>query len=265
LAASPYPGAVHLLRDIREGTKLLLLLEVTSRRYSRLKGLAEKLDLTVAGVSEYVKAMDKEGLVQHVGGEYRATKRGVEFLQERFRTLRSFVETSAREMTIIDRTAALAAEDLAEGERVGLFMERGTLIARRRRSPSTGVAATAAKRGQPVWIRSLEGIVELRPGRVSIARLTARSTLEGARRLARRVRPEAVAVLEVQGKAFAAKLAVEPVLEFAVVAATIEAAQRGLHVLFLCPEDRVAEVVAAIEESNVRSEDKIPYETLDGD
>ena len=256
---------MHLLRDIREGTKLLLLLEMTSRRYSRLKGLAEKLDLTVAGVSEYVKAMDKEGLVQHVGGEYRATKRGVEFLQERFRTLRSFVETSAREMTIIDRTAALAAEDLAEGERVGLFMERGTLIARRRRSPSTGVAATAAKRGQPVWIRSLEGIVELRPGRVSIARLTARSTLEGARRLARRVRPEAVAVLEVQGKAFAAKLAVEPVLEFAVVAATIEAAQRGLHVLFLCPEDRVAEVVAAIEESNVRSEDKIPYETLDGD
>ena len=253
---------MHILRDVREGTKLLLLLEVTSRRYSRLKGLAEKLDLTVAGVSEYVKAMDKEGLVQHVGGEYRATKKGVEFLQERFRALRSFVETSAKEMTIIDRTVALAAEDLAEGEPVGLFMEKGALIARRRRSPSRGVAATAAKRGQPVWIRSLEGIVELRPGKVSIARLTAKSTLEGARRLARRVRPEAVAVLDVQGKAFAAKLAVEPVLEFAVVAATIEAAQRGLNVFLLCPEAQVAEVVAAIEESNARSEDKIPYETL---
>ena len=65
-----------------------------------------------------------------------------------------------------------------------------------------------------------------------------------------------------QGKAFAAKLAVEPVLEFAVVAATIEAAQRGLNVFLLCPEAQVAEVVAAIEESNARSEDKIPYETL---
>ena len=34
----------------------------------------------------------------------------------------------------------------AEGERVGLFMEKGTLIAHMRRSPSTGVAASAAKR-----------------------------------------------------------------------------------------------------------------------
>ena len=262
MAASPHAGAVHLLRDVREGTKVLLLLEVTSRRYSRLKGLAEKLDLTVAGVSEYVKAMDKEGLVQHVGGEYRATRKGVEFLQERFRALRSFVETSAREMTIIDRTVALAAEDFAEGERVGLFMEKGTLVARRRASPSTGVAATAAKRGQPVWIRDLEGIVELRPGKVSIARLTAKSTLGGAKRLARRVRPDAVAVLDVQGKAFAATLAMEPVVEFAVVAATIEAAHRGLNVLLLSPEDRVAEIVAAIEEANTRTEDKIPYETL---
>ena len=253
---------MHLLRDIREGTKLLLLLEVTSRRYSRLKGLAEKLDLTVAGVSEYVKAMDKEELVQHVDGEYRATKKGVEFLQERFRALRSFVETSAREMTIIDRTVALAAEDFTEGELVGLFMETGTLVARRRTSPSTGVAATAAKRGQPVWVRGLEGIVELRPGKVSIARLTARSTLDGARRLARRVRPDAVAVLDAQGKALAARLAMEPLIEFAVVAATIEAAQRGLNVFLLCPEERVAEAVAAIEESNTRSEDKIPYETL---
>jgi len=254
-------GSVRLLRDVREGTKLLILLEVTGRRYSRLKGLADKLDLTVAGVSEYAKAMGQEGLLQHVGGEYRATKKGVEYLQDRFRTLRSFVETSAREMTIIDRTAALAAEDLAEGERVGLFMEKGTLVARRRGSPSTGVVASTAKRGQPVWVRGLEGIVELRPGKVAIARLTAKSTFESARRLARRVRSDAVAVLDAQGKSVAARLRVEPVIEFAVVAATIEAAQRGLSVFLLCPEDRVAEVVAAIEESNARSEDKIPYET----
>ena len=253
---------VRLLRDVRESTRLLFLLEVTSRRYSRLKDLAEKLDLTVAGVSDYVKAMEKERLLQHVSGEYRATKKGVEFLQDRFRALRSFVETSAREMTIIDRTVALAADDLAEGERVGLFMEKGTLVARRRASPSTGVASVAAKSGQPVWVRDLEGIVDLEPGKVSIARLTPRSTLEGMRRLARRVRPDGVAVLDAQGKAFAARLAVEPVIEYAVVAATVEAAQRGLDVLLLCPEERVAEVVAAIEDANSRSEEKLPYETL---
>lgn len=254
---------MHLLRDIREGTKLLLLRELTARRYSRLRELAERLDMTVAGVSEYMKAMDAEGLVQHVGGEYRATRKGVEFLQDRFRVLRSFVESSSREMAIIEEAAALAAEDLREGERVGLFMENGTLAARRRPSPSTGVAATAARRGEVVAVRGLEGIVELRPGRISIVRLPrTKVPVEAGRRLLRRVRPDVVAAIDLRAKAYAARLAAKSVVEFAVVAGTIEAAQRGLGVLLLCPEERVAEVVAAIEGANGRSEDKIPYETL---
>ena len=253
---------MHLLRDVREGTKLLLLLEVTRHRHTRLKGLAEKLDVTIAAVSEYVKGMEEEGLIHRVGSEYRATKKGVEFLQERFRQLRTFVESSAREMAIIDQTVALAAEDVAEGERVGLFMEKGTLVVRRKSSPSTGVAATAAKRGDVVWIRDLEGIVELRPGKISIARLSANARADRGRRLLRAVRPDVVAVLDLRAKALAAKLGMDTTIEFAAVPASIEAAVRGLNVMLVCPEDRVTEVVAAIEEANARSEDKIPYETL---
>jgi len=253
---------VRLLRDVRESTMLLLLYEVTSRRHSRLKGLAEKLDMTVAGASEYVKAMEKEGLVRRVAGDYRATKKGVEFLQDGFRALRAFVESSSRDIAIIDQTVALATEDLREGERVGLFMEKGSLTARRKSSPSSGLTVAAAKRGDPVWVRDLEGIVDLRPGKISIARLTAKGGVDKARAIVRRRKAHIVAVLDVQAKAIAAKLAVKPGIEFAVVPGSIEAAQRGLDVLLLCPEDRVAEVVAAIEQANARSEDKIPYETL---
>jgi len=253
---------MRLLRDVREGTRLLLLYEVTSRRHSRLKGLAEKLGMTVAGVSEYVKGMEGEGLIRHVAGEYRATKKGVEFLQEGFRALRTFVESSSREIAIIDHTIALAGESLDEGERVGLFMEGGTLVARKKASPSIGMVVAKAARGEPVWVRDLEGIVNLRPGKVSIARLTAKSNADSLRRALRRGKPDVVAVLEVHAKALAAKVAVKPAIEFAVVPGTVEAAQRGLHVLLLCPEDRVAEVVAGIEAANARSEDKIPYETL---
>ena len=253
---------MRLLRDIREGTMVLLLYEVTSHRHARLKGLAEKLGMTVAGVSEYVKSMEAEGLVRHIAGEYRATKKGVEFLQERFRALRTFVESSSREIAIIDQTVALAAESLEEGDRVGLFMEGGMLVARRKSSPSVGVAVAKAARGDPVSVRDLEGIVELRPGKISIGRLTAKSSADALRRGLRRAKPNVVAVLEVQAKALAAKVALKSIIEFAVVPATIEAAQCGLSVLLLCPEERVAEVVAAVEEANARSEDKIPYETL---
>ncbi|TLZ52008.1 MAG: winged helix-turn-helix transcriptional regulator [Methanobacteriota archaeon] len=246
LGGGHHAGHVRLLRDVREGTRLLLLLEVTGRRHTRLKSLAEKLDLTVAGVSEYVKAMEAEGLVQHVGGEYRATRRGVEFLQDRFRTLRSFVESSAREMAIIDEASALASEGLSQGD-----------------PPSSGTAATAAKRGEVVFVSGLEGIVALRPGKIAIARLAARKApVEAGRRVLRRARPDIVAVVDLRAKVFASRLAVKSPVEFAAIPAAVEAAQRGLNVLLLCPEERVAEVVAAIEEANARSEDKIPYETL---
>ncbi|HEV8594105.1 MAG TPA: hypothetical protein VGR51_01080, partial [Thermoplasmata archaeon] len=208
-----------------------------------------------------VKGMEAEGLIQHVGGEYLATKRGVEFLQDRFRTLRSFVETSAREMEIIDEAVAMAGEVIREGDRVGLFMERGGLVARRRASPSVGVAATRAKRGDLLWVRDLVGIVDLRPGKISIVRLSPRARGHSGRGL-RHVRPDVVAAFDLRGRRLAATLAVDRVIEFAVVPGAIEAAQRGLNVLLLCPEDRVAEVVAAIEDANARSEDKIPYETV---
>ena len=44
--------------------------------------------------------------------------------------------------------------------------------------------------------------------------------------------------------------------------ATLEAAQRGVDVLLLLPEERVAETVRAIEETNTKLEDKIRYETV---
>ncbi len=259
---------MRLFRDVREGTKLLLLLEVTRHRHTRLKTLADRLDLTVARVSEYVSEMGDEGLIVHAGGEYRATKKGVDHLQANMLALRDFVESSVREMAIIDRTVALAGEDLKEGDRVGLFMEKGVLVARKKTSPSTGVAATAAARGDPVLARGLEGIVELRPGKVSIARFPpirsggSKLGVESGRKLLRRVRPDVVAAVDLPAKAYAAKLRLDCLIEFAVVPSCIEAAQRGLNVLLLCPEDRVAEVVAAIEATNERTEDKIPYETL---
>jgi len=57
-------------------------------------------------------------------------------------------------------------------------------------------------------------------------------------------------------------LGLKPRIEFAVLAATVEAAERGVDVLLLVPEERVTEAVQAIEAANARLEDKIPYETV---
>ena len=44
--------------------------------------------------------------------------------------------------------------------------------------------------------------------------------------------------------------------------AAVEAAERGVNVLLLAPEERAIEAVQAIEAANAKLEDKIPYESV---
>ena len=68
--------------------------------------------------------------------------------------------------------------------------------------------------------------------------------------------------VDVPAKALASRLRLRPDLAFAVVPAAIEAAERGLDVALILPEDRVAGVVVAIEGANERLAGKIAYETV---
>src|SRR6266699_3863843 len=88
---------MQLLRDLREATTMLVLYSVTTERHTHLRSLADELGMTVQGASEYVRRMIEQGLLQHVDGEYRATKKGVELLLGRFLELRSsWIEPAVR-------------------------------------------------------------------------------------------------------------------------------------------------------------------------
>jgi putative transcriptional regulator len=262
----------RILRDVREATKLLILRELTRTRHTRLRTLAEILDMTVQGVSDYMRLMAKEGLVQRVGGVYRATKEGVEFLHENFLLLRNFVEASTRELSIIDVCDALAGNAIRAGDAVGLFMERGGLVAYTgKASASTGVAMHDAQVGEDVAVKDLEGIVELRPGRITILRLpsgreggTRRVDMKAAARVQRKAKADLVGAVDATGLAMARKMGLAVDLAFAVLPAALEAAQRGVNVFLLVPEECVAEAVVAIEQVNARLEDKIAYEIAAG-
>jgi len=254
-----------ILRDLRESTRLLFLYEVTTQRHTRLRTIAERLGMTVQGASNYAHALEREDLLQVVGGEYRATKKGVERLHAQVRELREFVDRARRELTVINVASAVAATEIRAGEPVGLFMERGQLRAYAgRESPSRGIAVFEGSRGEDVAIAELQGIVELRPGRITIWRIP--SARSGGTRRIRGPAPkggpfDVVGYLDAVGQVAARRLGLRATAEFGVVPAAIEAAERGLRVLVLAPEDRVPEVVGAIEEANRRLEDPIPYET----
>jgi putative transcriptional regulator len=261
---------MRVLRDVRESTKLLILKELTARRHSRLRTVAERLDITVQGVSEYMKLMTKEGLIRNVDGDWRATRKGVEFLQANFLALKEFVESSVKELSIVDIAAAVAGTEIKEGEKVGLFMEKGELVAYPgKSSTSRGVAVHAASKGEDLGVRELEGIVRLHPGKVTILRIpsvrdggTRRLDSGKVGRIVKRRSTEVVAAVDLVGRVMARRIGLPVDISFSVLPATLEAAQHGLDVLVLCPEDRVAEFIGGIEETNSRLEEKIAYETV---
>ncbi len=260
---------MNVLRDLRESTRILFLHEVTANRHTRLRTIAERLGMTVQGTADYAHALEADGLLVVAGGEYRATKKGIDLLQNRLRELRSFVEQASRSTAFVETTTALAGATIKRGDRVGLFMEGGYLVAYPGRpSSSNGVAAEEGSKGEDVAIRSLEGIVELKPGRITIARVPAsrsaaqRLSPEASRRLLQRTRGAFVATMEVEGLMAARRLKLRPRIEFAPLAGTVAAAERGLDVLLLIPEDRVTEAIQAIETANAQREDKIPYESV---
>jgi putative transcriptional regulator len=259
---------MELFRNLRMSTRLLFLYEITTSRHTRLRTIAERLGMTVQGTSEYAHSLIADGLLSSVGGEYRATKKGIEFLHDRLRELREFVDQAGREMAFVETTAAIAGTSIGRGAKVGLFMEDGVLVAHAgRASPSSGIAAHEASRGDIVAVRDLEGIVALRPGRVLIGRIRSgalgrRLPTSGTGRLVRRSKTAVVAALDVVGLVAAKELGLKPRIEFGVLPATVEAAERGLDVILVLPEERAAEAIRAIEEANKKLEDQIPFESV---
>ena len=151
---------MNLLRDLRASTRTLFLYEVTTSRHTRLRTIADRLGMTVQGASEYAHGLQRDGLLAFTNGEYRAAKKGVEFLHDRLLELRGFVDRAGKAMAFVETTSAIAGGSTRQGSRVGLFMEDGLLVAYPgRASPSMGVAVHDASKGDLLAVRDLEGIV----------------------------------------------------------------------------------------------------------
>lgn len=261
---------MKILRDLRLSTELLILLEVINNPHIKLKNIAEKLDITVQGASDYLRRMKKEGFIQNIGGEYKTTKKGIEFLHSNFSELKEFVDLKISELNIIDVCAAIAKTQIKEGDEVGLFMENGVLTAYSgRKSKSKGIANSNADVDEDVAIKDLDGMVSLSPGEIHIVKLPSireggsnSVNIEGIKKLSRRFSPDKIGAMDVVSGAVLKKAGIIPDFEFATLSASIEALEKGLNVMLFASNDQIHSVVSAIEEINDDIEDKIIYEII---
>jgi putative transcriptional regulator len=261
---------MKLLRDKRELTKLLLLLELSNVRYRTFKTLAEQFDITIQAISDYFKIMTDEGLVHKVDGVYKPTPKGVEFLHYHFTELRNFIDKSMEKLAIISTTTAKAGNKINRGDNVGLFMEHGILTAyKNRKSTSTGTASTSAEKNMDVGISNLEGIVKLKPGTIIIINLpnmedggSKSVTQNKLQEKIEKINPDIIALKGITAEIVADKLKINKTVKFGVVESAVDAALHGLKVVILTAEENIPAIKLDFEKLNQELRTKIEYRNL---
>lgn len=272
-AKRPVDTTARPLRDRTAITKLLILhrLRADGPRTPQ-RAMAAGLDVTAQAVSAYLASMREERLVERADGGWSPTPRGIQFLEEGFRDLKRAVDSAVSDLAVIEATSALAATRVKAGERVGLFMEAGDLVARAgKSSASTGVAANDASPGEEVLLRALEGVVELKPARVLVIGIP--GPLEGGlKRLGRRgvraaLRDKAppgarVAAAGTGARILAREMGLAPLIEYAPVAAAFNAAERGVPVVLIATGDLLKDALAELDHLNRETLTRVPYDVV---
>lgn len=261
---------MKVLRDLRSITKLLILVEIKSQPRLKLRDIAKKLDITIQGASEYIKIMIHENLIVKINGEHRLTQTGVEFLHKNISELKNFVDSSIKELNIINSCTAIASEDLKKDELVSLEMENGMLIAKRAKSTkSKGIVLYNAKSGEDVVIINLTGIVDYDYGEITIVELP--KSLEGGSRsvINKKVKnvfsqnkPDRIAISDPVGYVIVKNMGLNPDIEFSPLTASLEAAQRGLNVMLTTSTDSLANTISFFEDFNSKTKNKIKYSVI---
>ena len=242
------------LRDLKRNTELLIMIEILQAPSVRLKDIADKLDITVQAVSQYVSEMKKEGLVADKGADLRPTRKGMQITQEHFTGLKDQVDSILRRVSVIDRCIAIAGKTLEKGKAVGLVMEDGMLMAYpESKAASTGQALESAAEGDDVLVGQLEGIVDMDLGELLI--VEAPAPLDGGSKSASidRTRGKVESFspgLLVAGDTTGSALLMKTSGEFFTIHAPIESAMsalsKGVDVVFCGTRESVDRMLEAV-------------------
>jgi putative transcriptional regulator len=163
-----------ILRSKREVSRLQILVEIAEHQPAvRQQEIAEKLGVTPQAISEYIRELVDEGKVSASGrGNYEVTKAGVEWVLENAESLESYARHIRRDIIQqISVWTAIAAEDLREGDEVGVYMKSGFLYAGKKPLAATGMVIADAKKDEDVGVARLNGIIDHKEGRVQVCKV----------------------------------------------------------------------------------------------
>jgi putative transcriptional regulator len=255
---------IEVLKNKNVTTKFQVLVEIANSGPNvQQRDIAKSLEITPQAISDYVSQLIKdERLVSEGRSSYRVTNEGVNWMIKMLRELSGYTDYIQRAVTDISVCTAIAEDNLDRGQKVGLKMSDGLLVATTQPSrQASGVTASSARAGEDVGVTTIEGIVPLQIGRVTILRVP------GVQRGGSNKVDMARLQSYLKKSLFTASLGLEAFVvlrktgadfcRYGAADAAIEAARSGIDPLVVSVENETSGLIARLEK------EKIGYEIVD--
>ena len=253
---------IELLQNKNSATKFQILVEIASTGPSIYqKNIAAKLGISPQAVSDYIKQLDKENLIE-ITNRYslKVSIKGVNWMLKMIRELGEYISESNRAVVNITTCAAIAETNLKQGQTVTLKMKDGLLFATGESGRGArGVAVDNAKQGDDIGISNIEGLVELSRGKITI--LEVPDIREGGSRRTNLKKLKGklaenrhIGAIGIESVIALRQTGIEPRYTFGVAEASIEEAKCGLSSIIVCTTDAISGLVKKIQENNLEYE-----------
>lgn len=256
---------IEVLRNKNSATRFQILVEIANSGPNiQQQDIAKKLDVTPQAISDYTQQLVHKGLLVSDGrSKYRLTNEGVNWVIKVLRELRDYDTLIERAITNISVCAAVADINLSKGQTVGLEMKDGLLFATANIDKgATGIASADARAGEDVGVSSIEGIVQLKIGSVTILKIpniqrggSKMINLEHSRNEVSD--SKLVGAIGIEAMVASRKLSISGVCVYGVTEAAIEAAKTGLRPVIVCVDDEIPALTRRLREED------IDYEIVD--
>jgi putative transcriptional regulator len=237
-------GIMKVFKKKGELTRFQILAEIAKQEpHLRQKDIASKLGITIQAVSENIKSLADEGLVETGKGptHYKITKRGIDRVKNEAVNLRKYSDQVLDTMNAYKSIwPAIARQELRSGDQVWLEMDDGTLYATTHQTSAYAEVLNDALKDEDVALIKLGGTIELQPGYVVIIKLptinqggSRASDLEKIKTIYQDPMRsfDRVGIMGTVSRVVTGKLVIPFDFEFATPEATVAAAKRGLNVL----------------------------------
>lgn len=236
--------------DRSKFNQLLVLSRLSESKLSKSQ-ISSELGMTKQGLLYHVKSLRDNGFIDDSD---HITPKGYEFLYSGLMDLSRLIQSNLAILHSNISWEAIASEDLESGDKINLYMHNGYLMASRSvPTESTGICRMNAKKGDPVSIDRVEGIIHFEQGKIDIYTLPGiddagynpvdlKKKLSGILANERRIGvigEEAFALLATIKKAD---------FEFATLASAYDAALRGISSTILVSRSRFIFVSAELSE-----------------